>query len=65
MGKQSQGKTETNQFRITDNNVLINNFGNIQIIQHNNKGTKLKLQIRDEKGLVLQQHEVLLDSLRH
>lgn len=62
MGEQSQGKTERNRLRATRDNVLVNNFGSIQVTRRD-ADIELKLQIRDEMGGLLQQQVVSLDWL--
>jgi alkaline phosphatase D len=64
MGEQSQGKTERNSLRATSDNVLVNNFGSIEITKRD-ADIELKLQIRDEMGGLLQHKVVSLDSLTH
>ena len=63
MGPDSQGAAEKNSLRVTAENVLVNNFGTIEI-NRRDSGTELNLQIRDETGGVQQQETVLLNTLQ-
>ena len=63
LGENSDAKYEPNSFRIRDENVLVDNFGSIQI-SSNGEGIELKLQIRDKNGNKLQEKVVALESLK-
>jgi len=54
---------ETNSLRATDENVLVDNFGSIQIIRGEDE-ILLKLQIRDVTGKVIREKIVPLESLK-
>jgi alkaline phosphatase D len=63
MGRNSQGRLEQNSLRDMKKNVLVNNFGSIQVTRHG-KDIELRLQIRGESGEILQEKVISLDSLR-
>jgi alkaline phosphatase D len=63
MGKNSAGQPERNSLRVMQNTVLVNNFGSIQI-RWQGARVELKLQLRGERGEVLQEKIIRLDSLR-
>ena len=58
------GVDEHNNLRITKDNVLLNNFGTIQIIRQGSD-IELKLQLRDVNGNVLQETVVPLETLKN
>ena len=62
LGPESDAKDEPNHFRVKADNVLANNFGAIQLLAVDDD-VEIKLQLRDQRGLILQQQIVYLSQL--